>query len=558
MRKFLILIFCILFAACAGNRTLDGETNKNWIKIVSSKIDRSGNIQDVCFLLDLSFYPGTVYDRLKNNPSTCLEECCWYSENKQVEFYFNDGFIRELEETGASRRYYPDHISIKMVYSPFINRLSAKAGSNEGITKDGVVMLEYDDVYKTEQFNNESLYRVEAKIFPEDPSSKKQSNTTSYKTFSMSGLNRDELLAKAKAERDSYYSKAVEERYISPEKEYVEESMLFTGQVSPFDKMDKETKWLSKKTLAEEEEFRLNRYRQNRYTKEEKERALRAKGKKFNDIDSEMDEYDESYDEEYDEGYDYDDRYNDEGYYDDKYNEDRYNDEYNTEIRESEEVIESENIPDRAKNISIVRKKTSNIGDDVYETEYYETEYSVPDVEGDKQVVKKYEVKKQKNSKEVKSLNNDNSKFDDMVMYDVQRPLAQEAKIVYIEPKMPEYVDSKTLNKMLAYERTEAVKLLKRFYGDEIDAYLHALDKYKRLEGKILFTGDKIWQAKKIATTVYEVNCNVKGSLAVLSNDSRTITENYPIYCGSYIVNLDEKTVEARDDMARRIAQEEY
>ena len=117
---------------------------------------------------------------------------------------------------------------------------------------------------------------------------------------------------------------------------------------------------------------------------------------------------------------------------------------------------------------------------------------------------------------------------------------------------------SSTLKKKLAYERTEAVKLLKRFYGDEIDAYLRALDKYKRAEGQVLYTSDRIWQASKIGTTIYQVDCNVKGKIALLGTKSGSATTDYPIYCGSYIVDLDEKTVEARDDMAKRVAQKEY
>ena len=465
MRKLLVFTFCILFTACAGNRTLDGETNKNWIKIVSSKIDRSGNAQDVCFLLDLSFEPGTVYDRIKNNPNTCLDECCWYSENKNVEYYFNDGFIKELEETGSSRRYYPDHINIKMTYSPFLNRLSAKATTPEGITSDGVVILEYDDITKTERLNDASLYEVKAKIFPETVTkASKTKEPISYKTISMSGLNRDELLARAKAERDEYYAKAIEERYVSPEKEYVEESIAFTGQISPFDyPEDKEEKWLSKKTLAEEEALREARYKQNRYTQEEKEKALRE-GKKV---------------------------YTKKGY--------------------------------------VVKDANGNV---IYKVEDSNEKVTYKTSKGGKQV--------------------------DDAMYDVQRTSKENAKIVYIEPQMPEKVSSSTLKKKLAYERTEAVKLLKRFYGDEIDAYLRALDKYKRAEGQVLYTSDRIWQAAKIGTTIYQVDCNVKGKIALLGTKSGSATTDYPIYCGSYIVDLDEKTVEARDDMAKRVAQKEY
>ena len=178
MRKLLIFTFCLVLASCAGTRTLDGETTKNWVKIVSSKIDRAGNVQDVCFLLDLSFYPGTAYERVKNNPNSCLDECCWYSENKTVEYYFNDGFLKDLKEQGVSRRYSPDHIKIKMKYAPFLNRLSAKAESYDGISKDGIIKLEYDDVVDSEILNDESFSEVEAKAFPEDPTEKKQKDTT--------------------------------------------------------------------------------------------------------------------------------------------------------------------------------------------------------------------------------------------------------------------------------------------------------------------------------------------------------------------------------------------
>ena len=463
MRKFLVLIFCLLFTACAGNRTLDGETNKNWIKIVSSKVDRSGNAQDVCFLLDLSFEPGTVYDRIKNNPNTCLDQCCWYSENKTVEYYFNDGFIKELEETGVSRRYYPDHISIKMTYAPFLNRLSAKATSAEGISSDGVVTLDYDDITKTERLNDASLYEVKAKIYPEKATKKaRNQGPVYYKTISMSGLNRDELLARAKAERDSYYTKAIAERYESPEKEYVEESMAFTGQVSPFDNTYKEDKWLSKKTLAEEEELRLKRYKQNRYTQEEKDAALKKMGKNNGKV-------------------------------------------------------------------------------------YYKTKSG-------KYVA--YKTNGSINNRKAKYENGD--ELDTTEMYDVQRTNAQEAKIVYIEPKMPEKMSESEFKERLAYERKEAVKLLRRFYGDEIDDYLLALDKYKRSEGQVLFTSDKIWQTLKINTAVYKIDCNVEGKIAPLGANYETEKSDFPIYCGSYIVDLDDKTVIAKDTMAKRIAKRDY
>ena len=442
MKKLIILSCCLLFTACAGNRTLDGETTKNWVKIVSSKMDKSGNTADVCYLFDLSFSPGSVYERLKNNPNTCLEECCWYSENKSVDFYFNDGFVRDLQEYGVSRRYYPDHIQINMTYAPFLNRLSAKASSPEGISKDGVVNLQYEEVYKPEVMNDESLYEVHAQEYPINTAAakKKKKEEVSYKTVSISGLNRDELLARAEKERDEYYAQAIAERYEGAERKFVEESLAFKGQVSPFEKEDVEKKWFSKKPLTKEEKNKQKTTTQNK-------------------------------------------------------------------IQDGKEQV--------------------------------------------KQQVKQGQAK----LNEQKTVAANNAKD---TMYDVQRTVTQEAAIVYVDPVMPEPIDEDTLTQRLAYERREAVKLLKRFYGDEIDGYLRSLDQAEKQKGRVLFTNNKIWQAQKTGTTVYKVNCDVKGKIVSIDSNGEEQTKDYPIACGVYIVNLDEKTVEAKDSLAKKIARKKY
>ena len=487
MRKLLIFIFCLGLASCAGTRTLDGETTKNWVKIVSSKIDRSGNIQDVCFVFDLSFYPGTVYERLKNNPNTCLEECCWYSENKSVDFYFNDGFTKDLEEYGVSRRYYPDNIRINLTYSRFLNRLSAKASSSEGISKDGVITLEYKDIYKPDLKNEVGAYEIKEKTYPEALSAAaKEDVDSSYKKLSMSGLNRKELLTKAENEQREYYIKAVEERYESPEKEYVEEIMLFKGQVSPFDKTDKEKKWLSKKPIDQEEKLRqqeLLEYR--RQVKEE-----RAKAKQ--------------------------------------------------QVKDGKEKFKQQEE-------YFIQGTTGQLE----QLEQQEESF----VQGTAEQMAQQKENIKQGAKQIKSNAKDAA---DGAMYDVQRTLAQEAKIVYIEPVMPEEVDADTLARKLEYETNEAVKLLKRFYGDDIDGYLRSLDNAKKQKGQVLFTNDKVWKAQKIGTTVYQVNCNVKGKIASLSTKTTISTTDYPIACGTYVVDLDEKTVEARDNIAKDIALKKY
>ena len=415
MRKLFILSFCILFAACAGNRTLDGETTKNWVKIVSSKVDNTGTVRDVCFLLNLSFYPETVYERVHHNPATCMEQCCWYSENKNVDFYFNDGFAKDLADFGTARRYNPDHIRIKMNYAPFLNRLSASTTSTDIISKDGVIKLKYEDVKSESNMLNSKFQEVNAKVYTDSDVSRgadfkvsdKGRGASSYKTISMSGVNRAELLAQAQAEEEKGRAHAEEIANIYTEVSNGEVIM----QSAPLE-------------------------------------------------------------------------------------------------------IQTENLP---KNVEI------------------------------KQTVIKETEKKTDKAKEV--------------IYDVQKTSAEETKVAVIEKSLQDSevrLDALTLKQKLAYERKQAVNLLKRFYGEEIDSYLRFLDKSKKEEGQVLLTNDRVWRAKKIGTPVYQVECKVNGKIALLGAEADTPTTEYPISCGTFIVDLDEKTVEAKDALAKKIAQKKY
>lgn len=431
MRKLLLLTFCLGLAACAGNRTIDGETGKNWIKIVSSRVDNSGTIKDVCFLFDLSFYPESAYERVKNNPSSCLEQCCWYSENKSVDYYFNDGFAKDMEEFGVSRRYYPDHIKVKMKYSSFINRLTASV-SDDIISSDGVVNLNYEDVRGENTILNTKFSEVKAKIYTEEDlkrdsmpkTATKTKEPVSYKTLSMSGVNRDELLAQAQAEEEKGRAHA-------------EEIATIYSAVSAGETIQTPS-------------------------------ALQ---------------------------------------------------------------VQTEKAKEQTKNVS--QKTEQAISNAKQKTE--QTKAVIP-----------------------ATMKASKTKAED-VMYDVQKTAAEENKAVEKSLQdMNVQLDTLTLKQKLAYERKQAVNLLKRFYGDEIDAYLRFLDKSKKEEGQILLTNDKVWKTKKIGTPIYQIDCKVNGKIALLGAEADTPTTDYPIVCGIYVVDLDEKTVEAKDALAKKIAQKKY
>ncbi|MDR0645895.1 MAG: hypothetical protein LBG46_02680 [Elusimicrobiota bacterium] len=110
------------------------------------------------------------------------------------------------------------------------------------------------------------------------------------------------------------------------------------------------------------------------------------------------------------------------------------------------------------------------------------------------------------------------------------------------------------LQKILAYEREQAVALLKRFYNKDIDAYIMTIDKAQKSKGMILLANDRNWITTKIGYPIYRVACKVNGKLGKTS----ATMKNYPMDCGVYEVHLDEQTVKPVDSIGRNIATGEY
>jgi hypothetical protein len=110
------------------------------------------------------------------------------------------------------------------------------------------------------------------------------------------------------------------------------------------------------------------------------------------------------------------------------------------------------------------------------------------------------------------------------------------------------------LEKKLAYERNQAVSLLKQFYEQDIDEYIRSIDKQQAAKGNILLTNDREWKTTKIGYPVYKVKCTVNGKLG----KTPTTLKNYPVPCGIYEVQLDEKTVLPKDITAITIVNKDY
>lgn len=110
------------------------------------------------------------------------------------------------------------------------------------------------------------------------------------------------------------------------------------------------------------------------------------------------------------------------------------------------------------------------------------------------------------------------------------------------------------LEKKLAYERSQAVALLKRFYEQDIDEYIRFIDKAQAAKGYVLLANDREWKTTKIGYPIYRVNCAVKGKLGKTQNTLK----DYPLACGTYEVDLDEKTVLPKDITAITIVNKDY
>lgn len=110
------------------------------------------------------------------------------------------------------------------------------------------------------------------------------------------------------------------------------------------------------------------------------------------------------------------------------------------------------------------------------------------------------------------------------------------------------------LEKKLAYEREQAVSLLKKFYEQDIDTYIRSIDKEQAAKGYVLLANDRAWKTTKIGYPVYRVSCSVNGKLGKTQNTMK----EYLIPCGVYEVDLDEKSVSPKDITAITIVNKDY
>ena len=141
---------------------------------------------------------------------------------------------------------------------------------------------------------------------------------------------------------------------------------------------------------------------------------------------------------------------------------------------------------------------------------------------------------------------------------EMQKPQITEQENVFYTTEVYNLNDpaqrQELLEKKLAYERSQAVSLLKQFYEQDIDEYVRFVDKQQASKGYVLLANDRQWKTTKIGYPIYRVNCSVKGKLGKTKNNMKA----YPLPCGIYEVDLDEKTVLPRDITAITIVNKDY
>ena len=128
------------------------------------------------------------------------------------------------------------------------------------------------------------------------------------------------------------------------------------------------------------------------------------------------------------------------------------------------------------------------------------------------------------------------------------KPAAAPAPVVR-KPAAPAKRGS--LKQLLAQEHDEAAALLTRFYGKNINAHVLSANQALRAKGLIVIPSeDIILTAVKTGTPVYTMKCEA------LSNAGSTMAAVKPhtIDCGSWHVNLEEKTVNPADTIATNIS----
>ena len=162
MKKvFSLAIFSVFFVACYAPLNNSGvATTKAWLDIPAKKTDFDGKQFDSCYQFRLSFSPAEAKTAL-DGQKTCIDSCCWRSEQSEVVLDFNKNFEKNLKYYGRADKYTPSKITLSVNHSNLVNTTSVKVSEKGIINKNGLVKLKretVEDPVRLAQIENQARF----------------------------------------------------------------------------------------------------------------------------------------------------------------------------------------------------------------------------------------------------------------------------------------------------------------------------------------------------------------------------------------------------------------
>jgi len=146
MKKCFLFAICLFLLGCYAPLNNSGmATNKSWLEIPAKKTDFQGKAYDSCYQFRLKFIPQEAEAAI-DLQQTCIDRCCWMSEQEEVVLDFNKNFDKNLKFYGRAEKYTPEKITLKMTHSNFLNTSAVHITPRGAITSNGTVKLKAETV----------------------------------------------------------------------------------------------------------------------------------------------------------------------------------------------------------------------------------------------------------------------------------------------------------------------------------------------------------------------------------------------------------------------------
>ena len=145
MKKLLPLAIFLLAGCYAPLNNSGVSTNKAWLEIPAKKTTFEGNQYDSCYQFQVHFIPAEAEVALEGQ-KTCIDSCCWRSEQEEITWDFNKDFEKNLRFYGRAEQYTPAKITLKITHSNLLNTTAVHVSPRGAIRPNGNVKLKQKTV----------------------------------------------------------------------------------------------------------------------------------------------------------------------------------------------------------------------------------------------------------------------------------------------------------------------------------------------------------------------------------------------------------------------------